>query len=169
LKKVVGGEKWWQVRGLAGIEAEWIAQTSDWKLGKNLENELAEEKKRSHKPDEHAAAKKARAAAKRSAVQRHNAAIPERKGKWKDQTVGKVVRIVREKTGQNEEKHADGDGKEADGKTAEQGEERKQEQNGQWEEMDLEEEEQNQDAFTSFENLDRLKRVMLYLHGGAGE
>ena len=26
LRTVVGGEKWWQVRGLDGIDAEWIAQ-----------------------------------------------------------------------------------------------------------------------------------------------
>lgn len=26
LKHVVGGERWWQVRGLDGIDAEWIAE-----------------------------------------------------------------------------------------------------------------------------------------------
>ncbi len=26
LEKVVGGERWWQVRGLDGIDAEWIAE-----------------------------------------------------------------------------------------------------------------------------------------------
>lgn len=26
LHKVVGGERWWQVRGLDGIEAEWITE-----------------------------------------------------------------------------------------------------------------------------------------------
>ena len=25
---VVGGEKWWQVRGLDGIEAEWVTESS---------------------------------------------------------------------------------------------------------------------------------------------
>lgn len=28
LKRVVGGEKWWQIRGLDGIDAEWIAEKS---------------------------------------------------------------------------------------------------------------------------------------------
>lgn len=28
LKLVVGGEKWWQVRGLDGIDAEWITEKS---------------------------------------------------------------------------------------------------------------------------------------------
>lgn len=26
LKYIVGGERWWQVRGLSGIESEWITQ-----------------------------------------------------------------------------------------------------------------------------------------------
>lgn len=30
LKKVVGGERWWQVRGLQGIQGEWIAMKRDW-------------------------------------------------------------------------------------------------------------------------------------------
>ncbi|KIO33836.1 hypothetical protein M407DRAFT_3841 [Tulasnella calospora MUT 4182] len=30
LKEVVGGEKWWQVRGLEGVQAEWIAMKRDW-------------------------------------------------------------------------------------------------------------------------------------------
>jgi hypothetical protein len=28
LKLIVGGEKWWQVRGLDGIDAEWITEKS---------------------------------------------------------------------------------------------------------------------------------------------
>ncbi|KAG2369624.1 Alpha/Beta hydrolase protein [Suillus spraguei] len=28
LKRIVGGEKWWQIRGLDGIDAEWIAEKS---------------------------------------------------------------------------------------------------------------------------------------------
>ncbi|PWN20151.1 alpha/beta-hydrolase, partial [Microstroma glucosiphilum] len=34
LKNVVGGERWWQVRGLNGVEAEWVAMTKDWKHAK---------------------------------------------------------------------------------------------------------------------------------------
>lgn len=39
LKNVVGGEKWWQIRGISGVQAEWIAQASDWKKAKKYENE----------------------------------------------------------------------------------------------------------------------------------
>ncbi|TCD60789.1 hypothetical protein EIP91_009518 [Steccherinum ochraceum] len=30
-KKVVGGTKWWQVRGISGVDAEWIAAKKDWR------------------------------------------------------------------------------------------------------------------------------------------
>ncbi|KAG8980616.1 hypothetical protein FRB90_007591, partial [Tulasnella sp. 427] len=30
IKQVVGGSKWWQVRGLEGVQAEWIAMKRDW-------------------------------------------------------------------------------------------------------------------------------------------
>ena len=26
----MGGERWWQVRGINGVEAEWVAMKSDW-------------------------------------------------------------------------------------------------------------------------------------------
>lgn len=29
LKKVVGGERWWQVRGLDGVDGEWMAEDED--------------------------------------------------------------------------------------------------------------------------------------------
>jgi hypothetical protein len=29
LAHVVGGERWWQVRGMDGIDAEWVAQEED--------------------------------------------------------------------------------------------------------------------------------------------
>lgn len=35
LAKSIGGEKWWQIRGLSGIEAEWIAQSSDFRDAKS--------------------------------------------------------------------------------------------------------------------------------------
>ena len=49
LKYVVGGERWWQVRGLSGIDAEWVAEqkdagpatTKDPKTGVKLKREQA--------------------------------------------------------------------------------------------------------------------------------
>ncbi len=31
LQKLVGGEKWWQLRSMPGVQAEWIAMSNDWK------------------------------------------------------------------------------------------------------------------------------------------
>ncbi|KAG9126753.1 hypothetical protein FRC07_002088 [Ceratobasidium sp. 392] len=47
-KRVVGGEKWWQVRGLDGIEAEWIAMKSDWENISKAEQKK-EKKKQKHR------------------------------------------------------------------------------------------------------------------------
>ncbi|KAH9944756.1 lipase/ esterase [Amylocystis lapponica] len=45
-KRVVGGTKWWQVRGVQGIDAEWITARKDW-----------EEAKRKHKAQQREARK----------------------------------------------------------------------------------------------------------------
>lgn len=29
LKRIVGGDRWWQVRGLDGVDAEWVAEEED--------------------------------------------------------------------------------------------------------------------------------------------
>ncbi|KAH9942207.1 alpha/beta-hydrolase [Epithele typhae] len=33
-KRIVGGTKWWQVRGMKGVDAEWIAAKKDWEEAK---------------------------------------------------------------------------------------------------------------------------------------
>lgn len=45
LQQVVGGEKWWQVRGLDGVEAEWVTER---KFLKN-DNDIRQSKR---KPEE---------------------------------------------------------------------------------------------------------------------
>lgn len=42
LKNIVGGEKWWQIRGLSGIEAEWIAMSSDYRDAKKAEKMMSD-------------------------------------------------------------------------------------------------------------------------------
>ncbi|QRV75945.1 carbohydrate esterase family 10 protein [Ceratobasidium sp. AG-Ba] len=56
-KRVVGGERWWQVRGLDGIEAEWVAMKSDWENISKAEKRK-EKKKQRHR--EHAAKRNAK-------------------------------------------------------------------------------------------------------------
>lgn len=38
-KRVVGGTKWWQVRGIRGVDAEWITAKKDWQEAKRKEKE----------------------------------------------------------------------------------------------------------------------------------
>lgn len=56
-RRVVGGERWWQVRGLDGLEAEWIAMNGDWEQISKAEKRK-EKKKQRHR--EHAAKRNAR-------------------------------------------------------------------------------------------------------------
>ncbi|CAE6523208.1 unnamed protein product [Rhizoctonia solani] len=56
-KRVVGGERWWQVRGLDGVEAEWVAMKSDWEQISKAERRK-EKKKQRHR--EHAAKRSAK-------------------------------------------------------------------------------------------------------------
>ena len=156
LETVVGGSKWWQVRGLAGVEAEWIAQTSDWKLTKHLEATVAEERhtagKEKRKPDLPKAERRAKQ--KQRETQRHAKSVEQRGGDWKDQTVGKVVRIVRRNPTESEAKTESGQPDVDEGQD--------------WEEEDLGDHgDLDESAFEAFEHLDRLKRVLLYCHGGA--
>lgn len=39
LTHVVGGERWWQVRGLSGVDAEWIAEQADIASGAAVKTE----------------------------------------------------------------------------------------------------------------------------------
>ncbi|CAE6424522.1 unnamed protein product [Rhizoctonia solani] len=56
-KRVVGGERWWQVRGLDGVEAEWVAMNKDWEQISKAERRK-EKKKQRHR--EHAAKRNAK-------------------------------------------------------------------------------------------------------------
>jgi acetyl esterase/lipase len=39
MKRVVGGTKWWQVRGIRGLDAEWISTKKDWQDAKRRAKE----------------------------------------------------------------------------------------------------------------------------------
>ncbi|SPO21988.1 uncharacterized protein UTRI_01978_B [Ustilago trichophora] len=43
LEKLVGGEKWWQLRPLPGLQGEWIAMSNDWKKMKSMEKKAAQQ------------------------------------------------------------------------------------------------------------------------------
>lgn len=44
MKKVVGGTKWWQVRGMRGLDAEWISAKKDWQDEKRRAKEQTRRK-----------------------------------------------------------------------------------------------------------------------------
>ncbi|PSR74944.1 hypothetical protein PHLCEN_2v9433 [Hermanssonia centrifuga] len=50
-KHLVGGTKWWQVRGLRGVDAEWIVARKDWQEAKRRHQ--AHEKERAGTNEQH--------------------------------------------------------------------------------------------------------------------
>lgn len=52
-RKIVGGSEWWQVRGLRGIESEWIGEKRQWKD----EKKKAKNDSKKHHTVHHAEAK----------------------------------------------------------------------------------------------------------------
>ncbi|KAI0260172.1 hypothetical protein BC834DRAFT_902176 [Gloeopeniophorella convolvens] len=39
MKRLVGGTKWWQVRGIRGLDAEWVSAKKDWQEARRREKE----------------------------------------------------------------------------------------------------------------------------------
>lgn len=52
MKRVVGGTKWWQVRGIRGLDAEWISAKKDWE---NAQRRAKERRGSFAAPQEHTA------------------------------------------------------------------------------------------------------------------
>ncbi|CCL99228.1 uncharacterized protein FIBRA_01243 [Fibroporia radiculosa] len=53
-KRIVGGTKWWQVRGIRGIDAEWLTAKKDWAEAKRRRK--AQQKEKGKAKDAHKAA-----------------------------------------------------------------------------------------------------------------
>ncbi|KAG6813290.1 hypothetical protein H0H92_012445 [Tricholoma furcatifolium] len=49
-KRVVGGVKWWQVRGISGVDAQWITAKKDWESAKRRQK-MNEKAKETEQPD----------------------------------------------------------------------------------------------------------------------
>lgn len=149
LKKVVGGEKWWQVRGLNGIEAEWVAMTSDWKKAKIVES----------LPDGEARARAAKYAKFNRRHERHRA----HKVKSTARKGGKMAKAAM--SNKNSAVHEDVQPPGAD----EAAEDPAFLDEDDDEEVDDEAQAQNgrpEESTVPVEELDRLRRTILYCHGG---
>ena len=48
-RKIVGGQEWWQVRGVKGVEGEWIVVKKDWEAREKEEREREKEREKIRK------------------------------------------------------------------------------------------------------------------------
>lgn len=126
LTDVVGGSRWWQVRGLNGVQAEWIAKTEDWKRAEKVEAYEADE------GSKEGLKQKAREARKNYRHERKRSAhfMPKRTRS----TTGNDMKGEKKPRASMESARA----------------------------LD----ESKDEPVESFEELDRLRRVMYYVHGG---
>ncbi|SPC67080.1 uncharacterized protein UHOD_02664 [Ustilago sp. UG-2017b] len=172
LSKLVGGEKWWQLRSLPGLQGEWIAMSNDWKKMKSMECKQAQQG-----PSEGAAAASKKAAqTRRRRNKRHERARSE-------------IRAMRQKTESaikrrsQSFKRTSQDRDNARAAAAAAAAEADQANNDTASAVDTEDEvpqpnidaadlspetdaEDDDERAAEQEELDRLQRVMLYFHGG---
>lgn len=141
LRKLVGGRLWWQVRGLRGVQAEWIAMRQDWKRATAVEERLA---------DGQSEKELLRRAKKVGHNKRH-----ERKRSF-------AAPIRRSLDRRRSDKSARLHAAKEDEEHASTRKEEKAKRRDEEEELD----EGKNEPSESFEELDRLKRVMYYIHGG---
>ena len=50
-KRIVGGTKWWQMRGVQGVDCQWIAARKDWQEAKRKRKEYEANHKSPPPPD----------------------------------------------------------------------------------------------------------------------
>lgn len=140
LRNLVGGRLWWQVRGLRGVQAEWIAMKQDWNRANLVEKRMGT------KESEKELRKKAKQARLNKRHERkHSFAKPIRKSLDKRRSNKSVPKTDQEGNSKDESKEKNKEQQEDDPDTLDEG---------------------ANEPIESFEELDRLKRVMYYIHGG---
>ncbi|GAC76754.1 arylacetamide deacetylase [Moesziomyces antarcticus T-34] len=80
LQKLVGGEKWWQLRAMPGVQGEWIAMSNDWKKMKSMEKKAQQAAAQAESNKTDAASGDSKASAKqqkRRRNKRHERALSE--------------------------------------------------------------------------------------------
>jgi len=173
LKNIVGGETWWQVRSegtgagaiAGGVEGEWIAMTSDWKKAKIIDDlPDGEARVRAAK---YAKYNKRHERKKGDAARRGSVASKGEASTTSDSKLSTTADTAASKSsstnGHRDQSTTVDDEEEEEDATAEDG------RNG----LDNGDEEQQEtidkddlDDPVAIEELDRLRRVMLYCHGG---
>ncbi|KAJ1028549.1 hypothetical protein NDA16_001715 [Ustilago loliicola] len=170
LEKLVGGEKWWQLRPLPGLQGEWIAMSNDWKKIKSMERKQAQEGQA-----EGAATSKAKVQSRRRRNKRHERARTEILAmRQKTESALKRRSQSFKRTSQDRDNAAAAAAAaeaEANNDTASAVDTDDEVPHPTIGAADLAfetgpEEEVDDERATEQEELDRLQRVMLYFHGG---
>lgn len=140
LQQLVGGRLWWQVRGLRGVQAEWIAMKQDWNRATFVEKRMGT------KESEKELRKKAKKARLNKRHERkHSFVKPIRKSLDKRRSNKSIPKEDKNEEAKDEKKDKDIEQQENEQDTLDEG---------------------INEPIESFEELDRLKRVMYYIHGG---
>lgn len=169
LKKLVGGEKWWQLRPLPGLQGEWIAMSNDWKKMKSMERKQAQQGQA-----EGTAGSKTAPQPRRRRNKRHERARSEiRAMRQKTESALKRRSQSFKRTSQDRDNAAAAAAAqaEANGDAASAVDTDDEVPQPTFDSTDLgaetgPEEEVDDERAAEQEELDRLQRVMLYFHGG---
>ncbi|GAC96163.1 candidate lipase/esterase [Pseudozyma hubeiensis SY62] len=161
LEKLVGGEKWWQLRPLPGVQGEWIAMSNDWKKMKTMEKRAQQDRA---KPSPAMTSKQ-----RRRRNKRHERALSEIKAmRQKTESALKRRSQSFKRSSQDAKRQRDAEAEVEDDEDAASTAPSEAEvpQPTFDPATDMASDNGTEDHPAETEELDRLQRVMLYFHGG---
>ncbi|SJX61885.1 uncharacterized protein (N-terminal fragment), partial [Sporisorium reilianum f. sp. reilianum] len=172
LAKLVGGEKWWQLRPLPGVQGEWIAMSDDWKKMKRMEKRSQQSAAGGQQnPSKPAAASARKQKYKRN--KRHERALSEIRAMRQKTESALKRRSQSFKRPANKAGSRDGDADAAEADAEDTASTASSEAEAEVPQptfdtaaTDVDSDNGTQDHPSETEELDRLQRVMLYFHGG---
>ena len=164
LAKLVGGEKWWQLRPLPGLQGEWIAMSNDWKKMKTMEKRYKDQQQETGKA-KNSSDKKQR----RRINKRHERALSEIRA-MRQKTESRLKRRSQsfKRSSQQTRRRDDNAAAEASATDDAASTTASEDAIPQplFDSADVVSDNDAQDHSSEREELDRLHRVMLYFHGG---
>ncbi|TKY87195.1 hypothetical protein EX895_003872 [Sporisorium graminicola] len=167
LAKLVGGEKWWQLRPLPGVQGEWIAMSDDWKKMKSMDKRAQQTAAGGqHNPSKPTASAARKQKHKRN--KRHERALSEIRA-MRQKTESRLKRRSQsfKRTAKGAPSQGDATEADADDAASTTGSSEAEVPQPSFDTAaDLDSDSDSQDHASETEELDRLQRVMLYFHGG---
>lgn len=158
LEKMVGGEKWWQLRSLPGVQGEWIAMSNDWKKMKSMEKHAQQS---APKPSPATTSRQ-----RRRRNKRHERALSEIRAMRQKTESALKRRSPSFKRSSQEVRRRQANDDEAEGIIDDAESTASSESEIQQPSSDSATDDDNANQPAETEELDRLQRVMLYFHGG---